>query len=339
MPSFGPRINIPPTPVPTPVLIPTPDTNNQVAAFNLVDPANLQYFIDNSDISSASNECGINKTEIQESLTAMNAALNSATTPNEALDIILGDEFYNSADVLVNALETATVPNIDCALKSYLPTQNKDHDEFIGEVCNNLTLYQSEYVPKIVKTAEFLDKYNSLINKLLQQIYKSLEDASVLCSLDENQSEKVKNLMEKLGSVIAKECPPPIVCPEAPTCPTCEVCPPPQEAPTCPTCEVCPYCPPPNECPPAPKCPEAPPCPAAVCQETVCPTYPPEKTCKKSSSFWFWCMFVLIIILIVVILALYFGANSKPNNNDGMGSTANIVDTVDTNVVQAGDII
>jgi hypothetical protein len=109
------------------------------------------------------------------------------------------DDFYRKVVNITNLIDSYKFSNAQCVIDGAPPNNSNNKNNY----CRDLKDLQNKV--DINRINDVVDKYESIIKKLLEKIYFVINDSQKYCDLDQKLSENVRRLSSKIGLLLADD--------------------------------------------------------------------------------------------------------------------------------------
>lgn len=144
-------------------------------------------------------KCGIDIDEFLMHVKNLEKSFTSAGKINDVIEIVMTDDFYRKVVNVTNLIDSYKFSNVQCIIDG-APTNNKikknDYCSISQNIQNNIN---------VNRINDIVDKYESIIKKLIEKIYIVINDSQKYCNSDPKLSEKARRLLLKIGLIFTDE--------------------------------------------------------------------------------------------------------------------------------------
>jgi hypothetical protein len=145
-------------------------------------------------------KCKIDIDEFGMHIQNLGKSFTSVRKINDLLEIVMTDDFYRKVINITNLIDSYKFSNAQCVIDG--APNNTNAINKIG-YCKDLQKLQNHI--NINRINDVVDKYESIIKKLLEKIYVVINDSQKYCDLDQKLSENVRRLSSKIGLLLADD--------------------------------------------------------------------------------------------------------------------------------------
>lgn len=145
-------------------------------------------------------KCGIDIDEFGMHIQNLGKSFTSARKLNDVIEIVMTDDFYRKVVNITNLIDSYKFSNAQCVIDG--APSNSNAINKIG-YCKNLQSLQNNI--NVNRINDVVDKYESIIKKLLEKIYVVINDSQKYCDSDQKLSENARRLSSKIGLLLADD--------------------------------------------------------------------------------------------------------------------------------------